>query len=79
MPGPLPAHWWLKPSAGFSAGLLVGRAGSWSLVTGLGEPRAVVGLLAGLGETQFLGLVAGDGLLTAECGVWGVSKLVLPC
>ena len=63
-PGLLPGPWWVTPGPGFGAGLPAGRAGSWGLATGLGDPRAVVGLLAGPGETQFLGLVTGDSLET---------------
>ena len=38
----LPAQWYVKPGPGVSAGLLVGRAGSWSLVAGCRGPRAGV-------------------------------------
>lgn len=79
----LPAPWWVTPGPGLSAGLSVGRAGSWSLVMGLRDPRAVVGLLGGPGETQFLGLVTGDRhwrpvIDTVGCGVWVSESLCCP-
>lgn len=46
--GLLHAHWWVKPGPGVKAGLLVGRAKSWSLVAEPKGPRAGVGLLEGL-------------------------------
>ena len=51
--GLLPAHWWLKPHPGASAGLLAGRAKPWVLVAGPRGPRAGVESLVG-GGARFL-------------------------
>ena len=47
----LSAHWWVKPGLGISAGLLVGRAGSYSLVVGPKGPRYDVRLLEGVSSS----------------------------
>ena len=39
--GLLPTHWQVKPGSGVSAGLLVGRAGSWSLAAGPRDPELI--------------------------------------
>ena len=78
-PGLRPGPWWVTPGPGLSAGVPVGRAGSWSLVTGLGDPSAVAGLLPGPGETQFLGLVTGDSLETGYCHGWVGSACLKAC
>ena len=65
-----PIHWYVKPVAGVSAGLLAGRAKSWSLFT---WPRNL--------RTCFRSLVeAGTPVPdTPWCGVQRVPKLVLAC
>ena len=50
--GLLPTHWQVKPDPGVSAGLLAGRAGSWSLFAWPRDPR-----------TRFRSLVRGGGFL----------------
>ena len=41
-PGLLPTHWWVKPGPVVNAGLLTGRAGSWSLAAGPRDPRELM-------------------------------------
>ena len=67
-PGLLPTQWRLKPGLGVSSRLLAGRAGSWSLVVWLRDPRAGVSSLV-------------EGLVpdTVEYGVWDIPKLVFTC
>ena len=60
----------MKPGPGVSAGLLEGRAGSWSLVAGPRAPAAGVGLLGGWGEQPVPDPVAYE--------VQAVPKLVWP-
>ena len=48
--GLLSTHWQVKPGPGVGARLLAGRAGSWSLAAGPGDPRAGVRSLLGVGQ-----------------------------
>ena len=52
--GLLPIHWQVRSSPTVSVGLLAGRAVSWSLAAGPGDPKAGFRLFRGVGEVQWV-------------------------